>query len=556
MNIYDHCSQKDALAFYPPEYQARAWKNVWASALVVFLCALLLSGGHLYSPDEEILFRLTESIATQGAFSIDPLPAGFGTRSGQNGLQYPQYPPLQSILAVPLYGLARLTRPLASDAAILSCVWPTTQYHDQSPDAYWNRFWVVILFGPIVLGLTTLVIGRMGFRLSGGDPVAAWAPALIYGLSTLALPHSRTFFTEPLATLWALIALASLLAWHDEVRLEVEKEIDSAKTFASPKLRWALIAGIASAMGVWSRVDFPLFLPGLALGVIGLTQPAFYHIPRSWVLRKERPPISKTAWKPLLTFFTPLACACGGWIFYNAWRFGSVGATGYEDQPEGVRFATPFLIGLHGFLCSPGKGLFFFSPPILLAIFGIWKILRSRPIWGWAWAVSLGIFGVAMCKWQNWAGGWCWGPRHIFQIHAFLILGLAPLLRAPRASLLRVTTITVAIVGFAIQVFGSSQSFIDFYHDYYRTPRDQPTFYSLYTPDEDALFRQSYTWIARAPAGDVSIPAYLIPAPIQDSIYVPQHTQWYAYPEMARRGAHDWFWLHVGQNALSQRAPD
>jgi hypothetical protein len=41
------------------------------------------------------------------------------------------------------------------------------------------------------------------------------------------------------------------------------------------------------------------------------------------------------------------------------------------------------------------------------------------------------------------------------------------------------------------------------------------------------------------------IPAQYLPAPINDSVYIPQNSQWRAYPAMARMGLHDFFWLHL-----------
>ena len=62
----------------------------------------------------------------------------------------------------------------------------------------------------------------------------------------------------------------------------------------------------------------------------------------------------------------------------------------YSDQTEGIQFSTPVLAGLYGFLMSVGKGMFFFSPPLFLAFWG----LTGQP-WGYfllwaAPAVTLG----------------------------------------------------------------------------------------------------------------------------------------------------------------------
>lgn len=570
-----------------PRRARRPVRGAIAAGAAVFLVCLSVAGGHLYSPDEEILFRLTESIATRAAFDIEPV-LGFATRTGRGGLQYPQYPPLQSIFAVPLYGFARLTRPLVSDGAIREATWETVQYHDQTPDAYWNRFWVVMFFNPVVTALTAVLIWLMAFRLADGDRTAAWLTSLAYGIATLALPHSRTFFTEPLAGLWLVAALAALLAWADERtaqtavpkhapipadaeslptdqsdptdgtdlkaandtndrtdptdRSDSTEGVDPAGAPGSSSIRWPLLAGLAAAAGVWTRVDFPLFLPGLSFGVVLLALPVGWH----WKTPLSGASIRGLSWRSLVAFGVPLAIGLVGWFLFNRWRFGGAGATGYEDQPEGVQFTTPLLVGLHGFVCAPGKGLFFFSPPLLLALFGLRGLMDRRPAWTVAWLISGGLFFLAMCKWQNWAGGWCWGPRHVFQIHALLILGLAPLFVAPRKRWIKVAAAVALVLGLGVQVFGSSQSFIDFYQEYFAfTAREQPNFHALYSLQEDAVIPEAYTILANTSDGPRPIPAHYLPAPINDSIYMPQNTQWYAYPQMWHLGQHDLFWIHL-----------
>ena len=45
--------------------------------------------------------------------------------------------------------------------------------------------------------------------------------------------------------------------------------------------------------------------------------------------------------------------------------------------------------------------------------------------------------------------------------------------------------------------------------------------------------------------GEVS--PFLLPAPINDSIYIVQNSQWTRYAEMWRMGMHDFFWLRVAE---------
>ena len=79
-------------------------------ALLLF-CYLLTFGGHLYSPDGEIVFRVTESIAERGSLAVKPIigPDGksFATRAPAeprpDGREYAQYGVGLSLAAVPFY---------------------------------------------------------------------------------------------------------------------------------------------------------------------------------------------------------------------------------------------------------------------------------------------------------------------------------------------------------------------------------------------------------------------------------------------------------------------
>ena len=90
------------------------------SALTLFLILtslyILTLGGHIYSPDGEILFRTTEAIATRGSLAIEPLQ-GFATQPGRrtDGREYAQYGVGQPLAAVPFYWLGRALQSLGPD---------------------------------------------------------------------------------------------------------------------------------------------------------------------------------------------------------------------------------------------------------------------------------------------------------------------------------------------------------------------------------------------------------------------------------------------------------
>ncbi len=517
--------------------------------LGVFLFFLAMyvatAGGHLYSPDEEVMFRTTESLATRGRLAIDPIPGPGGTFAsarGTDGLEYAQYGIANSLFAVPLHWAGSLAcRFVSDDAARRALDFRTTLYAPEGPGrghALLRRF-AVSFFGSLVAAATCALLYFFVRRLYGVPEIAggggrgasdkpatsphavAFLTALLYGAGTMAWPHARTYFSEPLATFFVLLALVL------------------GRGRGGPlTLRQAFGCGAAFALALMARLDSAFVAPAIALflamrhlegGEGGIA--AALRRPAGAVVRDlfRADCLARAAMAAL-----PVAAFGVLTLGLNWMHFGSPFASAYKDQPEGVKFTTPLLAGLFGFLFSAGKSIFLFSPALLLGWAGFRAFARRHL------TVAVGAAGIVLMtllihsRWQNWPGGWCWGPRHAFMIHAFAILPAAGFLadwsRARAAVFFPV--LATAIV---VQVYGCSQSFIDFYILYYRTPDREPNAYVMFSA-EDAT------------------PARLI-APINDSIYVPQNTQWYRYAEMERLGYTDNLWLRLARRAEGTEPP-
>ncbi|MCX7918576.1 MAG: hypothetical protein N3A72_02990 [bacterium] len=444
--------------------------------LFFFAFYTLIMGGHLYSPDEEIMFRTAESMAQFQGFAIQPLVPGGDrfTQADASGRYYGHYGLGQPLLAVPLYYFGTgLVQVIPADWNQVFRYPGRTLYENVTRLA-------VSRFNQVVTAVTCLLLFHFGIVL-GYTKRAALLVTLIYGLATMAMPHAKTFFSEPLATLLLLFAFYSLYSYK-----------------LTNKLRWLLWSGSALGYAIFTRIDsiitVPLYLGYLLFGLTTVT-------PSRWF---------KSAVRPIIFWLIPIGLFCGLVALYNYVRFGSVTSTGYES--EGLTFSYPLLDGLYGLLFSSGRSIFLFSPPILLffiALKTFWQEKRYESYFCCAIAV---VYLLFYAKWESWAGGWCWGPRHIFQIHIFLLIPVLALfekyIRKPH-SLFWAWIVLLTAVGMFVQITAILVSFMDYHH-----------------------------WLL------TQVPA------LWYSLYIPAHSSLIGYWEIVRQGIIDLFFLQLWQSSL------
>lgn len=463
------------------------------------LAYLLTAGGHLYSPDEEVMFRATEALITRGSLAVEPMAMGFGTRRGRGGGEYPQYGLGNSVAAIPLWLLGGAIAPLWPDDSMRHVLETRSlvnaeRYAYATPLDYTRRFAVAHMNIAVTLA-QVWVLYLFALALTGHRPGALMV-GLCCGLATQAWPHAKTFFSEPLATL--CLTAGAYLIWTGWRR-------------GSAGRLWA--AGCALAYAHLTRLDSVVALPGIAV--------IFY----GGLLRRHREaegerrlPAAPPGPSPLhahLAVGVPLALAAALLLGLNFWKFGSPLSTGYEDQPEGFRFTASLAESLAGYLWSPGRSLLLHSPPVLLGVVGFPALIRRAPHLGVG--VLLAVLATLLfhAKWQNWSGGWDWGPRHIFSLIAWCMIPLGALLGAEARAWARIAAIVLFFAGFAVQAIAISQNPIEFYDVFYR--------------------RGEYARIARAEGQR--------PPRLSDSVWEVRWSAWDGYPRLWRAGIHDLFWL-------------
>lgn len=492
-------------------------------AIAVFCIALAVytvtAGGHLYSPDDEILFRTTASLVEDRDLAIEPLE-GFATRGAADDKQYAQYGIGQPILAVPFYAAGRVLAAMGSDEtwARIYGIGPDepdgARGYPHTAREIAPRF-ACSFFNLFAAAALAAVLFLLMIELNVGRPAALLTIAL-YAFGSLAWPHSRPFFSETAAVLFVVIGWYCLL-----------------RGLRGRILLWAGLAGAAAGFAALIRLDSILLYPGLALVLLGPIRAA---------AQREKPSVH-----PYVVFCAP-AALIGIWILALNWiHFGHPFSSGYSDQPEGISFSTPLSAGLYGFLFSAGKGLFFFSPALVLSLWA-WKPLVARDrMLAAGVALSIAIPLLVMAKWQNWSGGWSWGPRHIFMIHPFLAIPIGLWLAEGWAWPRRAAAIATLVAGIGVQLLGSSQDFITFHRVFFRN-HSHDNFRVGYD-NFDMQYWDQYFRVAAIPPGQddwIQVPLLAIPAPIQQSLYDPRTSVWNGYPRMwADYGLVDNVWIRI-----------
>ncbi len=348
---------------------------------------LILSPAHfLTTPDERINLRTTLSLLEGQKGAIPPIQGGFASKTGIDGREYAQYG-----LGVPLaYAawceLGRWMDP-SEDTSLNSLENITPGTDEGTP---FLRWWMTI-FTMIITALTVVFIQRILLKIGLSNPFTI-PVCLLLAFGTYMMPHGRTLFTEPLTAFCLSASLFMFLKFRD----------DPAET------KWALFAGLFWAYAVLTRLDTLITGPAAAWFILFIKKGEQFQL-------DFRP-------KAFLSFAAPFVIVFLTILLYNQFRFDSFFSSGYEDQTEGVKFATPLLVGLHGFFFTPGRSLFLYSPLLIFFPWGIMKLYKKDAWFTVGLSLLCLLYLVVMSKWQNWAGGWDWGPRHIYQITPLLFI--------------------------------------------------------------------------------------------------------------------------------------
>jgi hypothetical protein len=383
-------------------------------ALFVLAAAayVLVSPGRISFPDDEIVFQTTRSLWEHGDLAVEGIPkrtgelkgrpdGTFGWAAGVDGRRYGFFGHALSVVALPMYGLGKVAAARA----------PEEWRHAIRSDHFWvHRRDRVADYTRMLVGFTNclvtafaaLLVAEWVRRLGYGVRTAV-VTALAYAFATSAFPYTRTFLSEPLSTVWLLLAAIGVSEFH---RLR--------GTTPRAAAQWICVAAAAVAISLHTHVLNLVVVPVF----VGWT---LLPLRRDGALGRHR-----GAWVGALAIGVTGAVllGLGQWL-----RFGDPWETGRYDHYSW--FSLSAGEGLAAMLVAPGRSVLLYSPALLVALFG-WRRFASRHR-----DVAIACLALFAARWlfvglrSDWWGGWAIGPRYLLPVVPFLLMPLADLVERP-----------------------------------------------------------------------------------------------------------------------------
>jgi Dolichyl-phosphate-mannose-protein mannosyltransferase len=452
--------------------------------LLIFLSALyFLTFSQIISIDSRVRYAVTQNLvektdlATEESLGIP----------GKDGRYYSWYGLGQSLLAVPFYLFGKYVG---------------------NPGA------AVVMINPLVSALTCVIIFRFCSVL-GYSQRASLAAALLYGLGTFAWPYAKMEQEAPVTTCWGLLCFY----WS---YLYVKQGVSKYLIFSSVSLGMAVLTRLTSLLVVFPIILY-LFLSRISESVDRTTALKFFF-------------------KDCLIFFLTMTPFAAIILWYNDYRFGSIFETGYQlyARLAGFQsFSLAYLVdGLLGFLVSPNKSFFLYSPVALLFFFAISGFYRRHKHIATGFLSAMLLYLLLYSSYRFWHGDWAWGPRYLLDITPLLLIPVAHLIDGPKwktSYFMRWVVYGVIGVSLAVQLIGVSVHPHRYFYDlhfnqgirfqYFPANRPVPDFPVVNLPPKEVYFDFRYAPIAeqfKALLGFLKNPRGLCdPVGVEDSSKIP-----------------------------------
>ena len=436
-------------------------------ALFLFLTGVyVLTGpGRIDIIDGQYRFEVSRSLVEVGNTTLrDPvLDRGL---IGPDGARYSGYGPAASLTAVPLVAVAHAVAPGDRELA---------QFLFSFTSALLAALAAVLLFAT--------------YELMGVARRRALAATLTVALATLMWPLATSTFDQAQQ---ACAVIGAVYAGR--------------RAATADSWRWASIAGLAAALIVAFQNVYIVLVPAAAFACMTDGERIVGFV------RSRR----------FVAFAIAAAVGVACVVAYNVVRTGTLTAS--SNVTGTSLFGNP-IVGVAGLLVSPGKSVFLYSPPLILALFGWRRFRAGQPGTARAALALIGVHFVVIASLSFWGGDWAWGPRYTLVTLPLVCLAL-PFIALPRA-----VTRGVVVLGVVVQLFAISVDHQRFFFE-----RDLPPYFwtssRIYFTDS-ALFARPGE-LRSVLAQDNPDVRWFAPNPVQSPTYATFG------PPSPRFAAHQW----------------
>ncbi|MDQ6837732.1 MAG: hypothetical protein M3137_05180 [Actinomycetota bacterium] len=375
-----------------------------APTAAVFLAAVFLfalaDSGHIQTIDVQEAIDVAQRLVAHGAVSVTgfPIGGGGGVVGGQGGLFYAPHDIGLTLAFVPVAALHQVGAIGGNTADFLDT-----------------------LVNPIFAALLVAVYFRFQLLLGVTARLAALATSLL-ALCTIVFPYAHFSFD---ATATAFFLLSALLALY------------AAKRRGG--LWRYLLSGGACGAAMLLRVDSIIVVACFAV----------------WLLASQRRERRGAALRRVVLWAVPLLAVAAVTAWYDHVRFGSLVDNGHKSN-SATMLTTPLWDGVGGQLFSPGKGIVFFAPLVLVGLVGFrYLARRSLPLTATTVGALVAYVGYHSLV-ANWSGEIAWGPRFLVPVFTLMMLPLGLVLCEWRRLRLwsRASIVALAIAGLMVQLVG------------------------------------------------------------------------------------------------------
>ena len=162
-------------------------------------------------------------------------------------------------------------------------------------------------------------------------------------------------------------------------------------------------------------------------------------------------------WRPAVAVAAGGVLPALGLLVYNAHHFGEPVSGGYIDLP--AMWTTPWSVGIAGLLVAPSRGIFVYTPALLVLPFGLRSLLAREAEGGpfvrtmllfWLGAALASLLLFARSNW--WSGEWSYGPRYLIESMPVLCTLIALAAATPRFRAGAGRHLLVGLVGLSVAI--------------------------------------------------------------------------------------------------------